>query len=130
MRVYDPQLVTISFDGIVLTGFSEDSMVEVEREEEANLPYTGVLGEHTTAVNANKNHLAKLSFASTSPHLPMLRKIANSSEPERAFSIVDMNSNENISTDRAYIVTPPPYIRGKEIEDVEVEIRLVNPLFS
>lgn len=131
MRVYNPKLVTITFDNQVITGFSEDSMISIEKDEENHLPYDGVLGEHAVAKNANNNYTATISLSSVSPFVSILRKKALDDNPVAPFSCVNMNEGaDDISTDSAYIIQAPEYIAGKEIEDIEIEIRLVNPQFS
>lgn len=129
-RVFNPKLVTITYAGYALTGFSEDSVITIEREEEGKLGHDGVMGEHSYSVNANRNYLATITLASNSPFVGILRDLADSEE-FHSFSVVNMNSGaQDISTSEAYIVQAPDYVVGKEIEDVDIEIRLIDPTFS
>lgn len=131
MRVYDPKLITLTYAGMVLSGFSEDSMISIEKDEENHLPYNGVLGEHAVAKNANNNYTMSISLASDSPFISILRDIANSDDFVHPLSIINMNDDaDDVSTDSAYVVKTPDYKANKEIEDIEIEIRLINPSFS
>lgn len=119
--VYNPKNVTVIFDGQVITGFAEDSMIEAEKNEDNITPHVGVLGEVSIAINADNTGTVTLSLASTSPFIKILaeKARANTVAP---LSIIDMNENGvNVGGTEAMIIKPPNVTIGKEVESQEVQ---------
>lgn len=122
INTYDPAYVLLQVNGTYITGFSEKSMIKIEKNEDNVTPYVGVRGEVNYAYSYDETGKATISLASTSPHLPYLRSIANRHIPFN-FTMTDLNDNgENISADDCMIIKPPDVSREKEVEDVEIEI--------
>ena len=119
MRHYDPRMVTIIYDGVVLTGLAADSFVTAERMEDHFMEYVGVQGEVSHAENANKTGEVKVTFETTSPAVPMLNRAANSGTQSN-ISIIDMNDNgTNVNGTEARVRKPADREWGKEIGEVE-----------
>jgi len=119
--VYDPKKVTVIYDGMVITGFADDSMIEAEKNEDNITPHVGVLGEVSVAINADNTGTVTLSLASTSPFIKILaeKARANTVAP---LSIVDMNENGvNVGGTEAVIIKAPNVTIGKEVESQEVQ---------
>ena len=119
--VYDPKKVTVIYDGMVITGFADDSMIEAEKNEDNITPHVGVLGEVSIAINADNTGTVTLSLASTSPFIKILaeKARANTVAP---LSIVDMNENGvNVGGTEAVIIKAPNVTIGKEVESQEVQ---------
>ena len=119
--VYDPKKVTVIYDGMVITGFADDSMIEAEKNEDNIMPHVGVLGEVSVAINADNTGTVTLSLASTSPFIKILaeKARANTVAP---LSIVDMNENGvNVGGTEAVIIKAPNVTIGKEVESQEVQ---------
>ena len=119
--VYDPKKVTVIYDGMVITGFADDSMIEAEKNEDNIMPHVGVLGEVSVAINADNTGTVTLSLASTSPFIKILaeKARANTVAP---LSIVDMNENGvNVGGTEAMIIKSPNVTIGKEVESQEVQ---------
>ena len=119
--VYDPKKVTVIYDGQVITGFADDSMIEAEKNEDNITPHVGVLGEVSLAINADNTGTVTISLANTSPFIKILaeKARANTVAP---LSIIDMNENGvNIGGTEAVIIKPPNVTIGKEVESQEVQ---------
>lgn len=119
--VYDPKKVTVIYDGMVITGFADDSMIEAEKNEDNITPYVGVLGEVSIAINADNTGTVTMSLANTSPFIKILaeKARANTVAP---LSIIDMNENGvNVGGTEAVIIKPPNVTIGKEVESQEVQ---------
>lgn len=119
--VYDPKKVTVIYDGQVITGFADDSMIEAEKNEDNITPYVGVLGEVSIAINADNTGTVTLHLANTSPFIKILadKARANTIAP---LSIVDMNKNGvNVGGTEAIIIKAPNVTIGKEVESQEVQ---------
>lgn len=121
MRVFDPKKVTVIYDGEVITGFAEGSMVEAEKNEDDIMPHVGVLGEVSVAINADETGTITLSLANTSPFVKILANKARA-KTVAPISIIDMNDNAvNISGTEAMVLRAPNIAIGNEIEEYEVE---------
>jgi len=119
--VYDPKKVTVIYDGMVITGFADDSMIEAEKNEDNITPHVGVLGEVSIAINADNTGTVTMSLANTSPFIKILaeKARANTIAP---LSIIDMNKNGvNVGGTEAVIIKPPNVTIGKEVESQEVQ---------
>jgi len=119
--VYDPKKVTVIYDGMVITGFADDSMIEAEKNEDNITPHVGVLGEVSIAINADNTGTVTMSLANTSPFIKILaeKARANTIAP---LAIIDMNKNGvNVGGTEAVIIKPPNITIGKEVESQEVQ---------
>ena len=119
--VYDPKKVTVIYDGMVITGFADDSMIEAEKNEDNITPHVGVLGEVSIAINADNTGTVTMSLANTSPFIKILaeKARANTIAP---LAIVDMNQNGvNVGGTEAIIIKAPNVTIGKEVESQEVQ---------
>lgn len=119
--VYDPKKVTVIYDGMVITGFADDTMIEAEKNEDNITPYVGVLGEVSIAINADNTGTVTMSLANTSPFIKILadKARANTIAP---LSIIDMNQNGvNVGGTEAIIIKAPNVTIGKEVESQEVQ---------
>lgn len=130
-KLYDPRKVTLMFDGMAVSGFAEDSMINMEKDEEANTMYNGAQGEVSISKNANNIWTMTVALASTSPFIGILRDKALSDEPRAPISVINMNEgHEDMSSSTAIVTTPPAYMATTEIEGVEVEIKVHDPQFN
>lgn len=123
---YDPKKLSVVVDGRHLTGFSEDTKVSVEREEEGMFAYVGVDGDVDHAINANNSGTITVSMRSTSPSIAFLNQLANS---KKLFpvSVIDLNENGvNASATEAFVEMPVYPEHGKEISEVEFILRTGN----
>lgn len=131
VTVIDPKRVTVTFDNRYVTGFAADTMLTLEKDEEDNLPYNGVLGEHVVSKNASDVWTLTCSLAASSPWVTFFREYAQMYDMVKPLSITNMNmGQQDVSTGTAYVKQAPAYSVGKEIEEVEVEITVVNPTFA
>lgn len=119
---YDPELVTITVDGIFLTGFAEDSKIEAEKNENSIEPKVGVDGLVHYSKIADKTGTITLTLMNTSPSLDYIRELART-QAEFNLSLVDMNEvGQNIVSDNCVILKDANIVINKEVESVEIEI--------
>ncbi|WP_296113124.1 phage structural protein [uncultured Anaerococcus sp.] len=119
---YDPEKVVASIGSMFLTGFADDTMIEVEKNEDDTLVKVGLDGHVSYTENLDKTATVKISLMSTSPCIPYIRELANNKR-EFPFSMVDMNDNgTNVACDRCRIVKKPNIVVKKEAESVEFEV--------
>ena len=119
---YDIKKVTVVADNAFLTGFSEDSVVSAEMEEDRKMPYVAVDGKVSFSDNANNAGTVTVTLNSTSPSVAHMNKLANAKKIF-AISVVDQNANGvNCSGTQAFVKNPVFPDKAKEISDVEFEI--------
>lgn len=76
MRTYDPKQIIVNFLGITITGFAEDSFVEVDYDEDAFIKKTGAGGEVARTRNQNKGGSVKVTLMQSSPTNDLLSAAA------------------------------------------------------
>lgn len=119
---YDPELVTITVDGVFITGYAEDSKISAEKNENSIEPYVGVDGIVHFSKSADRTGTITLTVTNTSPSLRYLRDLART-QAEFNLSMVDMNeAGENIVSDGCVILKDGDIEIGAEVEGVEFEI--------
>lgn len=119
---YDVKKVTIVVDGTYLTGFSEDTKVSAEKEEESMIEHVSVDGDVDFSVNANESGIITIPLKSTSPSIRHLNQLANA---KKVFpiSVIDLNENgTNASGPQGFVKNPIFPEKGKEISDAEFEV--------
>lgn len=122
VKTYDPKKVTVMYNGMVVTGFAEGSMVKCEKNEDNNTPHVGVLGEVSRAVNADNTGKITISLAGTSPWIGIFSRLASSNELSSC-TVIDMNdAGVNIGGSECWIIKSPDVNIGKEVEDQDIEI--------
>lgn len=119
MRRYDPKKVTAIFNGVVITGFAEDSFINAERLEDHFVEYVGAQGEVSHAETANKTGEVTFTLDSTSPSVKYLNQCANNGVVGNV-SVIDMNENgTNVDGNEARVRKPADREWGKEISEPE-----------
>lgn len=95
MISYDPLKVNLIVDGVAITGYAEGTFIEVERNEDAVMPYVGTKGEVSFAENADESGKIKVTLASTSPQILFLNTLSKKKGDDASFavSLVNMNTN-------------------------------------
>ncbi len=119
---YDVKKITVVVDGRFLTGFSADTKVSAEKDEDSQTEYIGVEGDVDFSKNASNAGTVTVSLKSTSPSIAYLNNLANT---RKIFpiSVVDLNDNgANATGTEAFVRKPILPDKGKEISDVEYEI--------
>lgn len=132
VQVYNPREVDAIWDGGTITGFSDNTMITIERTEDNYLQYDGVKGESTVAINATNNAIATLHLQDSSPWLSEFRSAARKdTDFLKSFSLIDSNDGANsVSSTQSYIIKEPDINRGKETQSIEVRIFMINVQYS
>lgn len=118
---YDPKKVTVIIDGETATGFAEDSMIEVEKDEDMVSAHVGAQGEVTWVESANNLYTVTISLKHNSP---TLKKLNNLALERKAFalSINDELGQDKFSGSQCRVRKPGNLTRGNEVEEIDVEI--------
>ena len=120
---YDPMKTSVVVDGIIITGFSDASMVVITRNEDIVTTTVGTQGDVVYSENANRSGVITLSLMVTSSSLDYLRNLAKA---RKEFMIVISDANktptEVISAGRCRITKIPDTKKEKTAGSVDVTI--------
>lgn len=120
---YDIKKVSVIVDGRHLTGFSEDTKVSAEREEEGILAYVGVDGDVDHSINSNNSGEITVPLKGTSPSVSYLNRLANTKKLVPV-TVIDLNENGiNASATEAFVAMPMYPEKGVEISEVEFALK-------
>src|SRR5688500_18008985 len=73
---YHPDQVVLSFMGVTFRGYAEGTFIEIEREEDGLIDYTGSLGEVCRTKNLNLVGEVVVTLMASSPVNDLLTAIA------------------------------------------------------
>lgn len=120
---YDPMKTSVIVDGLIMTGFSDSSMVVVSRNEDIVSTIVGTQGDVVYSENANRSAMITLSLLETSSSLDYLRSIAKARK-EVSVVISDTNKTptEITSASRCRITKIPDNKKEKTAGSVDVTI--------
>lgn len=126
VKTYDPKKVSVIWGGVVITGFSEGTIVSCEKNEESATHHVGAMGEVTQVINSDNTGMITLSLSSNSPSLKMFADDAQSNAI-KPISVVDMNTGGvNVGGTQAWVQKTPDLSIGKEIEEIDIEILVAD----
>lgn len=77
---YSPQFVTVSFNGVILTGFADGTFVEVEREDDAFTKRVGSQGDVVRVQSMNRSGKITVTLQNQSPTNDILAAFALTDE--------------------------------------------------
>lgn len=121
-QVHDPKKVMVIWGGVVLTGYAESSIVKCEKNEDSSTAMVGAQGEVTQIINSDDTGKVTVSLKGNSPSLSMLSNDAQSNAI-KPIQVVDMNTGAlNAGGSEGWVIKTPDLNKGKEVEDVDVEI--------
>lgn len=124
-RTYDPGSVIVVFGANVLTGFSESTMVRVERDEDTYTKKSGVDGEITRSRNRNRAGSVVVTLMQTSASNLVLSNHLNADElapngiPPVPVVVKDNAGNSLHTAKDAWIKKTPASEYAKEAGDRE-----------
>lgn len=122
---YDPLKVNLDVNGVIITGYADGAMIEVERNEDAIFPYVGTQGEVAVAESADKTGTIKVTLMQTSPSVSYLDTLAKQKGDEAAFPVTMINMNTNAvdcSGTKARVKKMASETIDKEVTEREFEI--------
>lgn len=115
---YSPDQVTISFNGINVTGFMDGTFIDVEHEEQAYTKHTGSLGDVTRTRNLNRTGKITITLMSGAPSNDLLQAMYQQDRQfgtgVGAFLVKDLGGNMVCRAAYAWIMKAPKIERAKE----------------
>ncbi|MEG2175272.1 MAG: DUF3277 domain-containing protein [Oscillibacter sp.] len=129
--VFDPEKVTLLVDGATVTGFSDDSKISADRNEDDVTPKTGIQGDTVYALNGNRSGTIKFNLFASSASLARLRRVA---QQRKAVAVTLRNANDDggfiVACKDCRILKVPGWTGGKETDANEVSIYVPTMNFA
>ena len=123
VKTYDPGQILVAAGGNILGGFSEDSVVEVERAEATFITHVGADGEVTRTRNRNRSGTVKVKLLRTSPSNDVLSAYALADEKFGTgvfpLTVQDMLGTTLHFGGNAWVERPPADAFEKEVNERE-----------
>lgn len=128
---YDPSQVLITLGGHLATGFAEDRMVTIEKDENDYDDIVGVEGEVTRSKNNNEAAIVTLYLMQSSPSNEVLSgfRAADKASPGSGvfpFGVKDGNGTSLHTAESAWVQKGPTSEYGKKPGPREWKIRLAK----
>lgn len=115
---YSPDQVSVSFNGIIITGYNDGTFIDVEREENSFTKHVGSLGDVARSRNLNRSGKLTLTLMSAAPSNDLLQAVY---EQDRQFGtgvgallIKDLGGNMVCRAAYCWIMKAPKIERAKE----------------
>lgn len=122
-RTYDPNQVNLYISGILVTGFAEDTFIEVKRNEPIYKTKYGVRGDATRTRNANKSGTITFHLMQSAVANEKLSELVAADEIAAAGTIVfpvmikDSSGTSLDSAPEAWIIGYPDATYAREVKE-------------
>ncbi|BFH10697.1 DUF3277 family protein [Paenibacillus melissococcoides] len=123
---YDAMDVTVTVDGTFITGFSEGSMVEGEKDEDNFAASVGAQGDVVVSEVNNPLGTITITLQQTSPSVSFLNQLANAKKMVPVWVIYNGTPKEKFGGSRARVKKPATSSFSNEAEDREFEIQVFD----
>lgn len=126
MGTYDARRVDVDVNGILLTGFGEDAMVECSQDDDTMSAKNDAKGNVGITINNKTMGTIKVTLMQTSPSVNYLDKIAKS---RKIFPIWVTSNNEIkevVGGTKAFVTKPADKSFGAEVDERQFEIRVTD----
>ena len=126
MKQYDAKNVTITVDGIYLTGFGEDTMVTCEKMEDRNTFSVGAQGDVVQNIVNNPLGEIVITLSQTSPHIAYVNELANKGTQVPVW-VIDKNSGGEQAGGSVAVVNKPSAMEfGSEVTTRDFTITVLD----
>lgn len=120
--VYDPLKVSLIWDGTEITGYSENSKIEVAPRGDIINPITGVDGDHTYNISADKSGTVKITLMGGAAHVGTLNDDAqNKKRAQLAVRDANKDGGFMFACEDCILLRTSTKKRAKNVEGEEFE---------
>jgi hypothetical protein len=117
-KTYSPDRVLLLFGDLIINGYANDTFIEVERDEDTFMKYTGSLADVARTRNLNRGAKVTITLMAVAPVNDALSIIAQEDEigidRTAVMEIKDDSGNTFCHAEIAWIQKMPKVERGKE----------------
>lgn len=129
LYTYDPSQVVLTLGGVPISGYSDGTMIEVERDEDSFTKVNGV-GIVSRAKSTSRGGLLKITLQQTSPSNDILSGFVNADELAGTgvvpMLLKDISGRSISFAEHAWVRKPAPQTFAKEISDRVWEVDLAD----
>lgn len=131
---YNPKKVTVALGRHIVTGFADDSMVNVEYLGDGTSHVQGADGEIVRNIDPSTLYSLKLTLQQTSATNTYLQSMYEKDKEygDGLFSVnvVDVWGKDSFSAPNAWVVKPASFVRGKAQQNREWQITCADGKIS
>lgn len=106
-RIYNPKDIVLTYDGMQVTGFADDSFITVSKNTDDYSHKVGVKGEVTISVDADDTGTVTISLDQRSPFINIFNRMIKEGKYTnnilRPLTMIDMGENGDDISSEAYI---------------------------
>lgn len=126
MGTYDARKVVTTVDGVIITGYSDSSMVKASKDNDNFEASSSAQGDSVITINGDSLGTIEITLNQTSPSISFLDRLAN----ERKIVPVWVNSNnevkEVVGGTQAIITKPADKEFGKSATNRTYTIKVLD----
>lgn len=126
ISTYDARDVSVSVDTTFVTGFAEGTFVSCEKDEDNFEAKVSAQGDVAVAKRNNTLATITITLNQTSPSIPLLNKLANSSKMVPIWVISNNAVKEKVGGTQAMVKKPADIEFSDEVSDREYEIQVFD----
>jgi hypothetical protein len=123
MLTYSANLVIITFGTHIVTGYAEDSFINLEKDGDGVTRYVGADGEVARSMSLNKCYNITLTLSGASPTNDYLMNLWNKDQQRgdgiEPITVKDLAGGRLFNANECWIVNPPAYNPGATLPDME-----------
>lgn len=124
---YDPNEVTLTLDGVFITGFQDGTFIEASKDDDNFNVKTSAQGDVAVAYTNSPLGTITFTLSPVSPSLPYVRQLADRRDPFPVW--VNRSSgevNEKAGGTQALIKKKPGLSFSDDLEDRKVEVQVLD----
>lgn len=126
MNSYDAKNVTVTVDGVYITGFAEGTFVDASKDDDMIDTSVGAQGDVGVSENNSKLGTITITLQQTSPSVNFLNRLANSKKVVPVYVISNNGVKEVIGGTQARVINPAGATFSDAIESREYEFRVFD----
>jgi len=126
ITTYDAKSVTVTVNGVYITGFAEGSFVECEKAEDSFQTSVGAQGD--VAISEVNNPLGNITITlqQSSPSIPYLNRLAASKQVVSVWVINSNTPREKIGGTKARILRPAATTFSNSVESRSYQFQVFD----
>lgn len=131
VRTYDPKQVVITIGSHTVTGYAEDTFLNIEPDGDGTVAVAGADGEVARALSNNPLVTVTVTLLQTSPSNDFLSNLLARDRASGGRGIVplqirDLRGTTQFAASQAWVKNRPTVERGSAINDQEWELQAVE----
>lgn len=123
VTTYDPKKNITIFGGLEISGYAEDTMIEIEPLGDGMKSFVGCDGETARSIDPNQNYKVTIKLMSTSASNDLLSTQfeldRDTGQGMLPLIFKDLSGNTTFFAEQAWVTKPPKVTREKTVKSTE-----------